>query len=499
MAFNAFWKWFGDSKVVDENGDPLVVYHGTSNALGADFSEFHMHKLGAHFGSIKQAEKRGWESADEENPLAIYSVFLRIENPVRLQDWGDAFDDVESDFWLEFLREVKSKLDPETQEAMRRDKYRPTTHRDVIGLLEGSGYDGIIYRNAYEGTGDSYVVFNPEQIKSVDNRGTWDADDPDIRHNPPRRMPKFDLPFEVEGYAFLLALIDIGGQAANVFAINRLEGEVVSGGSPSSLEESFNDAYYSELERTANFLGYDSNNEDAIRAEFSRGGRFYTESDKLFSYMLRKESTKAQKNRNEKIVANWYRRQEEVVRRQEEDADDPVMINPPNYRKLIHVKAITTDPWQFVAYERWGDGYKQIGEICEDRSECYQQAKAILMAREIEQARLAGYSPEDSNPPKLSEGEERLLEDIFSGKRIIDGMYTRDIADKYGISRAKVLKHLLPLANFWQTEAEARAFWERPEHGSNESIFYANAMDPRTKDIVSHPGKSFSHYVFFWM
>jgi len=29
------------------------------------------------------------------------------------------------------------------------------------------------------------VVFSPNQIKSIDNDGTWDADDPDIRSNPP--------------------------------------------------------------------------------------------------------------------------------------------------------------------------------------------------------------------------------------------------------------------------------------------------------------------------
>ena len=32
-----FWKWFGDSKVVDEQGRPLIVYHGTNQ----DFDEFH--------------------------------------------------------------------------------------------------------------------------------------------------------------------------------------------------------------------------------------------------------------------------------------------------------------------------------------------------------------------------------------------------------------------------------------------------------------------------
>ncbi|MCX7631681.1 MAG: hypothetical protein N2038_15775, partial [Geminicoccaceae bacterium] len=31
-----FWKWFGDSKVVDDQGRPLVVYHGTTR----DFSAF---------------------------------------------------------------------------------------------------------------------------------------------------------------------------------------------------------------------------------------------------------------------------------------------------------------------------------------------------------------------------------------------------------------------------------------------------------------------------
>src|SRR5690606_5138263 len=37
-----FKRWFGDSKVVDANGKPLVVYHGTK----ADFSTFSLEKFG---------------------------------------------------------------------------------------------------------------------------------------------------------------------------------------------------------------------------------------------------------------------------------------------------------------------------------------------------------------------------------------------------------------------------------------------------------------------
>lgn len=39
-----FQKWFGDSKVVDENGQPFVVYHGTN----ADFDTFDYDKIGTN-------------------------------------------------------------------------------------------------------------------------------------------------------------------------------------------------------------------------------------------------------------------------------------------------------------------------------------------------------------------------------------------------------------------------------------------------------------------
>ena len=38
-----FWKWFGNSKVVDKQGNPIVVYHGTDNK----FDAFRISKYGA--------------------------------------------------------------------------------------------------------------------------------------------------------------------------------------------------------------------------------------------------------------------------------------------------------------------------------------------------------------------------------------------------------------------------------------------------------------------
>ena len=47
-------KWFGNSKVVDENGKPMVVYHATTE----NFSLFDTASFKSHFGTLAQAEAR---------------------------------------------------------------------------------------------------------------------------------------------------------------------------------------------------------------------------------------------------------------------------------------------------------------------------------------------------------------------------------------------------------------------------------------------------------
>ena len=51
-----------------------------------------------------------------------------------------------------------------------------------------TGHDGVIIKNVYDNGSDLhdgkstvYIVFNPRQIKSVYNRGTWDPESDDIR------------------------------------------------------------------------------------------------------------------------------------------------------------------------------------------------------------------------------------------------------------------------------------------------------------------------------
>jgi hypothetical protein len=190
----AFWRWFGNSKVVDADGNPLVVYHATT----FDFTRFeslkHSH-FGFHFGNAEQAfviakrlkrsKERILREIELERSLAevrSMSVFLKIENPIRLRDVGDwsnpyaVFEMVNKK-----LKGKISDLLPAMIDVSQSKQFRLETIKKVLIHFE---YDGAIYKNLNEGHGDSWIVFEPWQIKSVDNIGTWDPHDPDIRYNP---------------------------------------------------------------------------------------------------------------------------------------------------------------------------------------------------------------------------------------------------------------------------------------------------------------------------
>lgn len=138
----AFANWFGESKVVDATGAPLVVYHGTLK----DFSEFRLDRTmdgGFHFGTTKAANERT-EDLDEprgSQPVHVMPLYLSIRNPMRTTDpWDD------EDAWEDKIRVAKER-----------------------------GHDGIVYRNAREDAGqDSWIAFSPDQIKSaIGNPGTY--------------------------------------------------------------------------------------------------------------------------------------------------------------------------------------------------------------------------------------------------------------------------------------------------------------------------------------
>lgn len=191
----AFKKWFGDSKVVDENGKPLVVYHGTKSDV--DFSVFN---TPSHFGSADQASliagglKFGAPLAAQGESDRVMPVYLSIQDPAYIYDSGAQHtpsDYLEAAFekgYLEFSEMEAIKYDDPDGDS---DVSEPAHIMEkLIDRLEMRGYDGFAYYNQVEGEGASWMPFRPEQIKSASgNSGAYDGSDPTSCFPAPPRQP----------------------------------------------------------------------------------------------------------------------------------------------------------------------------------------------------------------------------------------------------------------------------------------------------------------------
>lgn len=151
------------SKVLDENGEPLVVYHGADEKRTTFDARY-----GSYFAADKgrakgYAEARtGWTGEGE-----LTEAFLNIRNPQMFDADNDA------------------------------DFIAFTDQRDPSEAIAEKGYDGQILDFPGSLADNDYRVNSPEQAKSVDNSGAFSADASDIRFS--RRSDLNDYPDEREG------------------------------------------------------------------------------------------------------------------------------------------------------------------------------------------------------------------------------------------------------------------------------------------------------------
>ncbi|MDR1459039.1 MAG: hypothetical protein LBI60_02355, partial [Bacteroidales bacterium] len=152
-----FKQWFGDwendpenaSKVVDENGEPLVVWHngtfgkGTENYVPNGAMHFGTHRAAEH--RVKTTNRSGNKDKDKRS---FTGVFLNIKNIEHQPDW------ITEKQWT-----------------------------SSISIAKERGFDGIDYKNKHEDIGStSYIAFSPSQIKSAtDNNGNFDETSDDVR------------------------------------------------------------------------------------------------------------------------------------------------------------------------------------------------------------------------------------------------------------------------------------------------------------------------------
>jgi chorismate mutase len=190
----AFKKWFSNSVVVDENGDPLVVYHGT-NAKN-DFAEFRPKPKSGNqiaFGIHFTPNAKFASEYAKQNGGRIYPVYLSIQNPLDLTKIY-SINSKEYALAKKLVRGAKSTFYVSDGKFYMQGAVDATSGTRAARIIKESGYDGIIYEAELRTPGRmpgtyvkglsalTYVVFEPSQIKSATaNVGTFDADNPDIR------------------------------------------------------------------------------------------------------------------------------------------------------------------------------------------------------------------------------------------------------------------------------------------------------------------------------
>ena len=236
-----FIRWFGDwqnspakaSKAVDNNGEPLVLYHQT----GKEFTTFDTKQKGS--GEFDSEMPTGIFMKPTNNDIGVggniqMPLYASIKNPLIVNNRSElvkfydknvqgytkaksAIDSVNKEYKAKFNEEMKreneeyQKLwnakkngeisEEEYQKSISRDaldeimeewenKVNEASHNAkalIDDYFKNSNYDGVIVNNDVGSFGRStktFIAFENTQVKSAtDNIGTFDGNNPDIRYS----------------------------------------------------------------------------------------------------------------------------------------------------------------------------------------------------------------------------------------------------------------------------------------------------------------------------
>jgi hypothetical protein len=212
-----FKAWFGDSKVVNADGKPLVVYHGSRNA---NFNSFNNGKRGNWFGDgiyltsdTEQASKYAAHgdfqkadglSADTAEASGVLPVYVSLKKPLTLDSEPITKKDVSAleqslaknaspAMARQFKTWVKNEGSPTTFQTWNFLESHEFNGATLTGnwakdIAMSAGFDGIIAKGGHDSAfdeighgADHIVAFHPTQIKSaIGNSGKFDPKDPRI-------------------------------------------------------------------------------------------------------------------------------------------------------------------------------------------------------------------------------------------------------------------------------------------------------------------------------
>lgn len=179
-----FWRWFSGSAVTDDQGRPLVVYHGTKG----DIDSFDPLRVGENFGVDEKGffftgstvRASGYADPNSEfaaagmgvqpgtEPLSganVMPVYLSIKSPLSIDKYTDAF-----------YTNPSVEID---DQGISLTDYFDDNRNSIMEFADNDKHDGVLFQHKGKTLA---VAFSPNQIKSsIGNTGAFSPDNNDIR------------------------------------------------------------------------------------------------------------------------------------------------------------------------------------------------------------------------------------------------------------------------------------------------------------------------------
>ena len=208
----AFKRWFGDSAVVDSDGKPLRVFHGTASDItafdigrsGESTGNTGFYGAGAYFSEDADYASgfSFWARRSDDQAPNVVPVYLSLKNPayINITPRSQAASEksratAEKIISTMIARGTDKAVVDKLQGFVSENKFEPfmgTLYNALGGgtgttaLLKEAGFDGVTIYGGISGKEKlaEAVAFDPTQIKSaIGNSGDFDATNPDIRYN----------------------------------------------------------------------------------------------------------------------------------------------------------------------------------------------------------------------------------------------------------------------------------------------------------------------------
>lgn len=188
-------KWAKGSKVVDAAGRPKVVYHGTT----ADIDKFRAQGIGkaSVLGMTFDVPRSGIFFAEDPALASDFTLrqgrqadggnvipsYLSIRKPFDMRE-NELDRLLDSEDGRDFEKRTGLSLRGlYNQRAMDRwENFDGEEGADFVARLKDAGYDGAVMHEYMGDSGavndTSWVAFDPWQVKSIFNRGSFDRNSP---------------------------------------------------------------------------------------------------------------------------------------------------------------------------------------------------------------------------------------------------------------------------------------------------------------------------------